>query len=116
MIDYASMIDKRIEELQAEIDQDLRNIQQAIEEAMAEFIYHEACKDTSLSETVNLETESAEADARRYRKNVLETQTRIEALKAYKERLEDQDVKSFLDGELERLSSLTYAAQDEEED
>jgi chaperonin cofactor prefoldin len=116
MIDYASMIDKRIEELQAEIDQDLRNIQQAIEEAMAEFIYHEACKDTSLSETVNMEIESAEADARRYRKNVLGTQTRIEALKAYKERLEDPNVKSFLDGELERLSSLTYAEPGEEED
>ena len=116
MIDYASMIDKRIEELQAEIDQDLRNIQQAIEEAMAEFIYHEACKDTSLSETVNMEIESAEADARRYRKNVLGTQTRIEALKAYKERLEDPNVKSLLAEELDRLSSLTDPASQDEDD
>ena len=116
MIDYASMIDKRIEELQTEINQELRNIQQAIEEAMAEFIYHEACKDTSLSETVNLETESAEFQAEQYRKNVLETQTRIEALKAYKERLEDPDVKSLLAEELDRLSSLTDPASQDEDD
>ena len=91
----------------------MRNIEQAIEEAMAEFIYHEACKDTSLSETVNLETESAEFQAEQYRKNVLETQTRIQALKAYKERLEDPDVKSLLAEELARLSSLTYSDEEE---
>ena len=108
MIDYVSIIDKRIDELKQENNNAIRHIQSMIEDAMAEFVFIEACKAKDMPETVNSETEFAEVEAKRHSDLISANLQKIEALEEYKERLDEEEIKQLLAEELQRLSRLTF--------
>lgn len=108
MIDYVSIIDKRIDELKTENENAIHSIQSMIEAAMAEFIFIEACKSKDMPEYVNFETEFAEVEAKLHSELISANLLKIEALEEYKERLEDEEIKQVLAKELQRLSQLTF--------
>lgn len=108
MIDYVSIIDKRIDELKTENDASARRIQSMIEDAMAEFVFIEACKEKGMSEAVNSDSEFAEIEAKHHSSLISANLLIIEALEEYKERLNDEGIKRLLSDELQRLSQLTF--------
>lgn len=108
MLDYESMIDERIAQLENEIEVAKKKADDQIERAMAEFIYQAALKSASLPESANLQKLFAEGGAEQYRKTVEDHRAKIAALQNFKARLTETEIKSLLAAELARLSALTY--------
>jgi len=108
MLDYQSLIDRRIAELQDQINKSRQFMESRIEAAMGEFIFQQACKSNSIPAPVNVKNILVEGEAKRYVENIVELKSKIKALQSFKENLDKPEVKGLLDTELNRFVSLTF--------
>ena len=108
MRDYEAMIDSRISKLQSELDKAYQDMESKIDMTMEEFIYREAIKSLAINEEVNAPKLMAEQAAKEYRELAKNHTAKINALKAFKERLKDPQVVKSISDELSRLGSQTY--------
>lgn len=108
MRDYEAMIDSRISKLQSELDKAYQDMEVKIDMTMEEFIYREAIKSMALNQEINTPKLITEMAAKEYRELVKSHTAKINALKAFKERLKDPQVIKSISDELSRLGSQTY--------
>lgn len=108
MRDYEAMIDSRISKLQSELEKAYQDMESKIDMTMEEFIYREAIKSLAINEEVNTPKLMAEQAAKEYRELAKNHTEKINALKAFKERLKDPQVVKLISDELTRLGSQTY--------